>query len=50
MAPNWSFLRWVSESRSFMRHTPAWKFYPLAVWKWPAFDRKQRKDARESGI
>lgn len=42
----WSFVEWLAASRSYMRHMPAWKFWPLAVAKWPGFNRMQRQDER----
>jgi hypothetical protein len=43
---NWSFARWMRESRSYMAHLSAWKFYPRAVLRWPSFDWRQRLDAK----
>lgn len=41
---DWGFRRWVRESRAFTRPMPWWRFYPRALWKWPGFDRQQRRD------
>jgi hypothetical protein len=43
---NWSFWRWMRESRSYTRPMPWWRFYPAAVRKWPAFNRQQLRDAQ----
>lgn len=45
----WSFVDWLAASRSYMRHMLAWKFWPLAVAKWPGFRRMQRQDDARMG-
>jgi len=41
---DWSFGRWIRESRSFTRPMVWWKFYPLAIKKWFWFREQQRRD------
>jgi hypothetical protein len=41
---DWSFRRWLRESRSYTRPMAWWRFYPMAVRKWFWFDRQQRRD------
>jgi hypothetical protein len=43
---SWGLVDWLAASRSFTRPMPAWRFWPMAVVKWPAFDRQQRRDER----
>jgi len=43
---NWTFRRWLRESRAFTRPMSAWRFYPSAIAKWPAFNRQQKIDAQ----
>lgn len=46
MTENWTFWRWLRESRRYMEgEYPWWKFYFLALKKWPEFNRKQKMDA-----
>lgn len=44
---NWTFRKWVRESRRYMAHLPAFKFYYLAIIKWPAFNRQQKIDLED---
>lgn len=44
---DWGLAEWLAASRSFVSDMPAWKFWPKALWKWPWFDRQQRKDRKE---
>jgi len=46
-ASDWGYRHWVRESQSFMAHRPRWRIAVLATLKWPAFDRKQRRDNLE---
>jgi hypothetical protein len=44
MSDDWSFVRWIRESRHFTRPMPWWKFYPKAVRNWFWFNRQQKID------
>ncbi len=44
---DWSFARWIRESRAYTKPMPWWKFYPAAVRKWFWFNTQQHRDARD---
>ena len=41
---DWSFRRFMRESRSYTRPMPWWQFYPQAVRRWFWFEHQQRLD------
>ena len=41
---DWDLTMFLAQSRSFMRHLPAWKFWPQALIKWRGFKRMQDQD------
>lgn len=47
MPQHWTLWRWLQESRAYTRPMPAWRFYPMALAKWPAFNRQQKRDEME---
>lgn len=47
MSENWSFKRFVRESRAFVKPMPWYKFYPQAVKRWFWFDHQQKLDAMD---
>jgi hypothetical protein len=47
VSARWGLRRWLRESRAYTRPMPWWKFWPLALAKWPGFAAQQRRDERE---
>ncbi len=47
MTDNWSFMRFIKESRAFTRPMPWYRFYPQAVKRWFWFDHQQKMDAAD---
>jgi len=41
---DWNLSMFLAQSRSYMRHLPAWRFWPLALIKYPGFRQLQAQD------
>lgn len=46
MAEHWSLYRWIRESQKYMSHRSRVAIAILAILKWPAFNRQQKRDAK----